>query len=67
MVEERQAQLRGGTREPMTRSDILKKARANLDFAGRSAAGADALAQFAGSLFTSEQVFDASPLRTLGG
>ncbi|HSF94438.1 MAG TPA: MmgE/PrpD family protein, partial [Thermohalobaculum sp.] len=66
VVEERQAQLRGGTREPMTRADILKKARANLSFAGRPAAGADALAEFAGGLFGSSAPFSAAPLRRLG-
>src|SRR3546814_5934947 len=30
VVEERQGQLRGGTREPMSRDDLLAKARANL-------------------------------------
>ncbi|HUS53847.1 MAG TPA: MmgE/PrpD family protein [Thermohalobaculum sp.] len=67
VVEERQGQLRGGTREPMTYADILKKARANLAFAGRSASSADALAQFAGNLFGSDRPFDAAGLRTLGG
>src|SRR3546814_3030893 len=43
VVEERQGQLRGGTREPMSRDDLLAKARANLAFAGRpeGAAAAD--------------------------
>ncbi len=66
VVEERQAQLRGGTREPMTRADILKKARANLTFANRPSSATDALADFAGTLFGSAGPFSAGPLRTLG-
>src|SRR3546814_701301 len=40
VVEERQGQLRGGTREPMSRDDLLAKARANLAFADRPAGAA---------------------------
>lgn len=66
VVEERQGQLRGGTREPMSRDDILKKARANLAFAGRGDAAAGVLADFATGLFGSGARFDAGALRTLG-
>ncbi|NNU80176.1 MmgE/PrpD family protein [Halovulum dunhuangense] len=66
VVEERQAQMRGGTREPMSRADILKKARANLDFAGRKAGAAETLEQFATGLFGADARFDAAPLGRLG-
>lgn len=66
VIEERQAQMRGGTREPMSRDDILKKARANLGYAGRSAAAAGQLADYATSLFGSDATFKADVLRKLG-
>lgn len=65
VVEERQGQLRGGTRDPMSRQDILEKARANLVFAGRDAAAADILGDFATGLFRTDAPFDARPLATL--
>src|SRR3546814_12099244 len=55
VVEERQGQLRGGTREPMSRDDLLAKARANLAFAGRPAGAADALADFATGLLDADR------------
>ncbi|NBE07185.1 MmgE/PrpD family protein [Paragemmobacter ruber] len=42
--------LRGGARAPMTREDLLVKARANLAFAGRDSAAADRLASWADAL-----------------
>lgn len=42
--------LRGGARAPMTREDLLVKARANLAFAGRDSAAADRLATWADAL-----------------
>ena len=66
VVEERQGQLRGGTREPMSRDDLLAKARANLVFAGRPEGAADALADFATGLFAAEGGFSAAPLRRPG-
>ncbi|MEZ5933459.1 MAG: MmgE/PrpD family protein [Alphaproteobacteria bacterium] len=66
VVEERQGQMRGGTKEPMTRSDILAKATANLTFAGRRPAAAAALEAFAAELFTEDAAFSARPLATLG-
>jgi len=66
VVEERQGQLRGGTRERMTREDLLAKARANLNFAGRPAGAAAALQDFATSLFDTDAPFSAAPLRRPG-
>src|SRR5512138_3621684 len=66
VVEERQGQLRGGTREPMSRDDLLAKARANLVFAGRPESAADALATFATGLFDAESGFSAAALRRPG-
>jgi 2-methylcitrate dehydratase PrpD len=66
VVEERQGQLRGGTREPISREDLLAKARANLVFAGRPAAAAEALAEFATGLFKGSGAFSAAALRRPG-
>ncbi len=66
IVEERQAQMRGGTREPMSRDDILRKARANLVFAGRKDSATETLADFATGLFGAERPFSAVALRGLG-
>ena len=65
VVEERQGQLRGGTKDPMSREDILGKARANLTFAGRDPAAADALGDFAAALFETDARYDAGPLSAL--
>ncbi|MBT8408237.1 MAG: MmgE/PrpD family protein [Alphaproteobacteria bacterium] len=65
VVEERQGQLRGGTKDPMSRKDILGKARANLTFAGRDPAAADVLSGFAANLFGNDNPFDAGPLSAL--
>jgi 2-methylcitrate dehydratase PrpD len=65
VVEERQGQLRGGTKDPMSRNDILAKADANLTFSGRPAA-ARLLEGFAAALFTEDAMFDAWPLATPG-
>ncbi|MGH1478740.1 MAG: MmgE/PrpD family protein [Geminicoccales bacterium] len=64
-IEERQPQLRGGTKEPMTRTNILTKANANLTFSGRPAV-AGLLEEFAMELFTDDTPFDARPLASLG-
>ena len=66
VVEERQGQLRGGTKEPMTRENILAKATANLTFAGRKPAASGLLEDFATALFTEDAPFDGHPLATLG-
>ncbi len=65
VIEERQAQLRGGTKEPMSDDEILGKARANLAFAGRSPKAAGLLRDFSDKLFTQSAAFDASPLGRL--
>ncbi len=66
VVEARQAQLRGGIRERMSREDLLAKARANLTFAGRPEAAAVALAEFATGLFEGDGAFSAAALRRPG-
>ncbi len=66
VIEERQAQLRGGAKDPMSRADILAKASANLDFAGRRPGASQVLLDFATALFTENAPFDARPLATLG-
>ncbi len=67
IVEERQGQLRGGTRDPLPRSEILGKARANLEFSGCDASAADTLAEFARKLFDGgDAAFDGHALRALG-
>ena len=65
VVEERQGQLRGGTKDPMTRDEILDKARANLSFAGRSPEAAGVLRDFAAQLFAADGKFDAAPLAAI--
>ncbi len=64
VIEERQAQLRGGTKEPMSRADILAKANANLVFSGRRPA-ASSLEAFATALFNEDAAFSARRLATL--
>ncbi len=66
IVEERQAQLRGGVKEPMSRTEILAKARANLIFAGRQPDALDILLDLATTLFDSDASFSARPLGMLG-
>ena len=65
VIEERQGQLRGGTKEPMDRSDILAKANANLTFAGRQPAAAGLLEDFAEALFKDDATFNARALAIL--
>lgn len=66
VIEERQAQLRGGTKEPMSRADILTKASANLAFAGRRPAASQILLDLATTLFDDNAPFSAHALATLG-
>jgi 2-methylcitrate dehydratase PrpD len=66
VVEERQGQLRGGTREPMAREDLLAKARANLTFAGRPPRAAEAISDFATGLFSTDGRFTGAALRRPG-
>ena len=65
IVEERQGQLRGGVRDPMSRAEILNKARSNFEFAGRRRASADLLKEYARSLFEGGGPFTDQPLRAL--
>ena len=65
IVEERQAQLRGGAKEPLSRTEIITKASANLAFSGRRPAAAGVLEDFALALFSEDASFDARPLSTL--
>lgn len=67
VVEERQGQLRGGTRDPMSRDEIAAKAAANLAFAGRQAGAVSRLRRFAADLFGTDEAFSARPLGSLGG
>ncbi|MDE0113336.1 MAG: MmgE/PrpD family protein [Albidovulum sp.] len=62
--EERQGQLRGGIKDPMSREEILAKARANFVFAGRRAESAESLREFARSLFESSGSFNDRFLRS---
>ena len=60
--------MRGGARAPLTRADLLAKARANLAFAGRDPAGADRLADWAdrvmqGAAVSASGAVDLSGLR----
>ena len=63
VLEERQGQLRGGTRDPLGREDIVRKARANLEFAGFDGRAAERLQEFAQSLFQRKGQFDGRQLR----
>ena len=67
VVEERQGQLRGGAKDPMSRGELLNKARANLVFARRGADAAEQLEEFARDLFGASGIFTDQPLRQLGG
>lgn len=66
VVEERQGQLRGGTKERMSQDEIVEKARANLRFAGRAPEAAEELHAFASDLFTGAGAFGARALGRLG-
>ncbi|HYR34895.1 MAG TPA: MmgE/PrpD family protein [Burkholderiales bacterium] len=50
-LEERQAHMRGGAREPLSRGDIEDKFRLNCAYGGWSAAQADAFLRYAGGAF----------------
>ncbi len=54
--------MRGGARAPLTRAEILAKARANLAFAGRDPAGADFLAGWADALMSGQGTADVGKL-----
>lgn len=55
--------MRGGAQAPMTRGEIVSKAQANLAFAGRDPAGADALAAWADQVMIGAGAADMSGLR----
>ena len=63
VVEERQPQMRGGTRQPLSREDLLRKCSANLGYAGRPHQLADEIARFAEAVMTTDDRFDASVVR----
>ncbi|MBI1219924.1 MAG: MmgE/PrpD family protein [Rhodobacteraceae bacterium] len=63
VVEERQPQLRGGTREPLTRGDLLAKCAANLAFGGWLTGRAADLARFADGLAGTAAPFSAAAFR----
>lgn len=62
-VEARVPCLRGGARAPMTREELLVKARANLGFAGRDPSAADRLAIWADDLMAGKGRFTTEALR----
>ena len=66
VIELQQGHLRGGIRDPMARTEILAKARANLAFAGRRTEGADQLAAMVADVFRSDALFDGKLLRAPG-
>ncbi len=55
--------LRGGARAPMSRDELLVKARANLAFAGRDQAAADRLADWSDALMAGKGPFTTAALR----
>lgn len=63
MLSEFQGQLRGGIHEAMTRTELLRKCQANLNFGDWEGLQADALANFSDQLFTTMAPFSALPLR----
>ncbi len=58
VVEEHQPHLRGGTRSPMSREELLTKCAANLNYGGLDPELAGTLADFADSLSTSDGSLD---------
>jgi len=62
VVEERQACMRGGAREPLSRADLEAKCAANLAFAGRSRGQVRAISDFADRVMAGEGAFDAAAL-----
>jgi 2-methylcitrate dehydratase PrpD len=62
-IEERQAHMRGGAQEPLTRADLEEKFRLNCAYGGWSAAQAERFLAFARTAFDSQ--IDLSPFRSL--
>jgi hypothetical protein len=65
VIEERQPQMRGGIRQPLSRDDLIAKCHANLKFAGLSSMAAEQVTTFADEIFASKRVFSAAALRQL--
>jgi 2-methylcitrate dehydratase PrpD len=65
VIEERQPQMRGGIRQPLSRDDLIAKCHANLAFAGLSGEAAEQVTKFADEIFASERAFSAAALRQL--
>lgn len=63
VITEFQGQLRGGTREPLTRQQLLTKCQANLDFGAWKGLNAEQLARYSDNLFGSKKTFSAAALR----
>ena len=66
VVEERQPYLRGGTRSPMSREELLAKCAANVRYGGLRASTADRLARFADGLAGSDSTLDLEALELSG-
>lgn len=62
VVESRAPCMRGGAKAPLTRAEILAKARANLAFAGRNPSGADFVADWADDLMAGRGMADVGQL-----
>jgi 2-methylcitrate dehydratase PrpD len=62
VVEERQACMRGGAREPLSRSELEDKCEANLAFAGRSRDRVTAISDFGNRVMAGKGTFDAAAL-----
>jgi len=60
VVEERQASMRGGTQEPMSRTELEAKCGANLAFAGRPREQVGAISAFADRVMAGEGAFNAT-------
>lgn len=63
IVEERQPQMRGGAREPLSRDDLTAKCAANLAFADRPKERTDDIAAFADEVMACRGDFSAAALR----
>ena len=60
--EERQASMRGGAREPLSRDELEAKCAANLAFAGRPRDGVGAISAFAETVMAGQGAFEAAAL-----
>ncbi len=66
VIEECQPYLRGGSRSPMTREELLAKFPANLDYGGLGSVSAEGVARFADGLAGSDGALDLSSLELKG-